>query len=544
MTLGQSSISTTFKHAMIYSLATILGKVIGFIMLPVYAHYLHGEGYGIIGMIDVVISVVSILIGYGIQGAMARLYYDLKTEKERNRLISTAIILMLFAVFLTGVPMMLFDRQIAWLAFGQEGLSFYIFLAILTFMLDMTAKNAETFIFIQQKSIFYVFLSLCRLILAFSLNIYFIAYLKLGVLGYLYSGLIVAMVFAVVMHFYSLGLVGVHYDSGHASEILRYCLPLIPGYVAMFIRTNINRILLRVFLNLTHVGAFEMIFKFATLIGLFVVEPFSKIWGVKRFEIADKPEAPETMARIFTMIWGMMLFVGLVLSVEIPVLLKLLTPEEFWLGGEVAALAVLSRIILASYYHLYFGLLYAKKTNKISVIQIATTIVALMLSLILIKPFGIYGAVVASCLTSTFQCIMAFVMARDYYRIPFQWKRIVVLLLCACGFFMIIDQVSPGTAPEWQTWLKQYIAPVIVNCIQIVQLDAIKDGRLVMLAVEHVGLLVDGGVKLILSFIFLFVLIPGNYISRKRFEAVFRNRSIAPLFELEVAVVRADGSTK
>ena len=71
---------TTFKHAFIYSSASILGKAIGFVMLPVYAHYLRGEGYGIIGMIDVTLSVLTLLMGSGLTGALTRFYFDKKTD--------------------------------------------------------------------------------------------------------------------------------------------------------------------------------------------------------------------------------------------------------------------------------------------------------------------------------------------------------------------------------------------------------------------------------------------------------------------------------
>ena len=54
-------IKETFKHAIIYSASGILGKLVGFIMLPIYAFELRGEGYGIIGMIDVILSVIAVL---------------------------------------------------------------------------------------------------------------------------------------------------------------------------------------------------------------------------------------------------------------------------------------------------------------------------------------------------------------------------------------------------------------------------------------------------------------------------------------------------
>ena len=44
--------SNIFKHAAVYSGANALGKLVGFILLPFYAHIFDTEGYGIIGMDD------------------------------------------------------------------------------------------------------------------------------------------------------------------------------------------------------------------------------------------------------------------------------------------------------------------------------------------------------------------------------------------------------------------------------------------------------------------------------------------------------------
>ena len=139
--MADKNITTTFKHALIYSASGILGKAIGFIMLPVYANYLRGEGYGIIGMIDVVISLMTLLIGYGIQGAMTRFYYEKKEESRRKEFISTAVILMFGLVLLVSFPVIIFNETIAFYTFGVDGLGHYIILAAITTEVLITAAH-------------------------------------------------------------------------------------------------------------------------------------------------------------------------------------------------------------------------------------------------------------------------------------------------------------------------------------------------------------------------------------------------------------------
>ena len=63
-----STTSATMKHAAVYSGAAFAGRMIGFIMVPFYAHVLRGQGYAVIGMLDVGLGFLLSLLVYGLQG--------------------------------------------------------------------------------------------------------------------------------------------------------------------------------------------------------------------------------------------------------------------------------------------------------------------------------------------------------------------------------------------------------------------------------------------------------------------------------------------
>lgn len=495
-------IRSTLKHASIYGASSILGKFLGFLMLPIYAHYLRGEGYGMVGMIDVVLSVLAVLIGNGITGAMSRFYFERTGERERRVLISTAILLLFGIVVVVCAPALFFAGPIARLAFGEAGSSLYIVLAVLAFIAEMTSKNAHSYILIKQRSVLFSILSLLRLFFGFALNIYFIVHLELGVLGYLYASLAIAVLFTVVMHIYALADTGLHYNRQDARQILQFSLPLIPGYIAFFVRSNACRIMLRIFHGLTLVGAYEMMFKFATLIGILIVEPFTRIWAVKQLEICETGEGAATMARFFTLQLAIMLFAGLVLSLEIPILLRLLTPEEFWLGGTVAFLAVTSRILIAVYNHMSFGLFYAKLTARISMVQMVTAAVNVIANLALIPSYGIAGAVAASCLTAFVHCVLAYRMSSRHYYIPFEWGKVARMCALYFGLFLAISFLSMQDGDLVER-IARDLQPYAQAVVQTFHLDRLRDGRWARQILERLPLIVDGVGRLLMSLFFL-----------------------------------------
>ena len=499
---GNRHIADALKHALIYGGAIIISKIVSFFMLPIYAHCLQAEGYGIVGMIDVMISVTTMLIVYGITGAMWRFYYERTTDGEQKALISTTLILMFLLVTAASIPLLLFHNQLAYLAFGRQELGNYVIIAAISFVFEMTSRTAEAYILIRQRSIIYSLLALLRLVLSLSLNIYFIVYCELGVLGFLYSSLICSFTMSVITHAYTFSFVGIHFDKSVVRETIGYSLPLLPGYVAMFARNNADRVLMRAFIGLAQVGAYEMLNNFVSLIGTFIVEPFSKSWDAKRFEICDKPEGPETLARMFTYQLALMLFVGLVLSLEIPLLLRLLTPKEFWQGGEVAFLMVIARILSACYYQMYFGLLHAKRTHRISQIQIICSLLDVILNIMLVPRFGIRGAAITSCITYSTQCTVAFLWGRIYYSIPFQWDKIVRILLITIVLFAAISQLSFERLGISNS-LRQELASVVGLGMKSLHLDAIRNGMLVHYATNNISLCLEAVAKVILCFLFV-----------------------------------------
>lgn len=509
-------IKDTFKHALIFGSAGLIGKVVGFVMLPLYAHHLGDEGYGVIGMIDVVLSGLTLLIGYGFAGAMSRFYYETADVDQRKMVVSTSIILMFLMVIVVTLPVLILHDPIAYLAFGRDGWGHYIVLAVIAFMAEMTAQTAENYIVIRQESLYLSILSLGKLAISLPLNVYLIAIQGMGVEGYLYASVITGVIYTLVMHVDALRRVGLVFDREIARRALAFSLPLLPGYVAMFIRGSANSVILRVMGGLALVGVFEMLFKFVTLIGFFAVEPFSKIWQVKRFEVCDLEGGPAIMARVFTYHTAVLLFLALLFSLEIPLVLRLLTPPEFWLSGFIVFLAVMGRVALAAYYHMFFGLLYAKKTFKISIIQMITAVVNLGMSAVLISLYDIMGAVVATFLFTLFQCVIAYLMARPYFRVPFEWNRINQMLILTVGLYWVAKDFSIRNT-GLDAWVVQHLVPSVKQIGIFLHFDRVWNGKIMLYLVDGAPLVTDGFLLFLYSGFFIIGLlvlriIPGQVI--------------------------------
>jgi O-antigen/teichoic acid export membrane protein len=274
-----------------------------------------------------------------------------------------------------------------------------------------------------------------------------------------------------------------------------------------------------------------MLFKFATLLGFLIVEPFSRIWNVKRFEIANEDNGPTIIAKVFTIFLSVLLFFGLVLSLQIPLLLKVLTPSEFWICGGVAGLAVLSRILIASYYHFFFGLIYAKKTYKISIIQWVSATVSLCLGLIFIRRFGILGAVSVSCITNLVQCAIAYSMAISYYRIPFEWRKLIKIFFGCIVFFIVINWLRVDESIQIIVWIKGQFLFMLEALLKLSNISSTHTLHLINFFSEKFFLFVESIIKFLLSFLFLYALIFYKVLPENILTLLLKTKSFVRVFE-------------
>ena len=516
---SKSVVTGTLKNASIFAAASMLEKAVGFIMLPLYAHLLGSEGYGIIGMIEVVNSVLGIFVSYGIASAVNRFYFEKKSETERNVLMSTAMFTMLLICAGVCFPAIAFNKPIAFMAFGEDGLGLYIVLSVSSFMIETTTRPAMEYLLIRQKSVLVSILSFFRFLLAVTLNICLIVILRLGVLGVLYSSLVTALTFFLIYNGYTLSKTGLHFNKKDAREILQYSLPLIPGYIAMFVRTNADRIILRTFLGLAEIGVYSMVMKFSMLLGLFIHDPFMKTWGPKRMEICEDPDGPNTIADVVTTHLTLMLFAALILSLEIPLIIKIMTPPEFWITAVVGFYAVFGRFCFNTYYHLMFGLLYGKKTLKISAIQTITALISLPLYILFIKYQGIKGAFLAALLTYLFMCIISHYYANKYYKIPYEWRKIVISTISAVILFMLINPINFDHFYIGEA-IKSNVLPSLNRILIFLNLDGFKDGKLILIVNDSFQILLEAFFKIILGLSYPVVLILFKVIPKETLNSV------------------------
>ncbi|MBM4043627.1 MAG: hypothetical protein FJ279_00785, partial [Planctomycetes bacterium] len=215
-----------FSHSIVYGLGVIMSQAVGFLMIPVYTRYLTTQDYGVLELLMRTGSVVSMLLVMGLGTAVMRLYADCKSDEEKAKVVATAMFLVLGLGTVSIAVLLTCADLLSSLVFSAGDYSFLFSLLLICNFFEMSLVVPFTLLRAQDKSRFYVAISLGRLVLALSLNICFVVFMHKTVDGILYSSLITGALCSLLLVTRTLRQTGLVFSVTAAKDLLAYGLPL------------------------------------------------------------------------------------------------------------------------------------------------------------------------------------------------------------------------------------------------------------------------------------------------------------------------------
>jgi O-antigen/teichoic acid export membrane protein len=433
------SVRNVIKHTGVFGLGALLGRAVGFIMLPFYAHMLGQTGYAIIGMMDVALGVLVCLLAYGFESVLIRLYHS-QNQSLKHQVISTGMILASAISLCFLFVIVPFAQPLSKFILGNEQYTKIVVIVMFSFSFETIGQCGRAWLLIQKRSVLFTTLSLLRLVVALSLNIWLIVIKNIGVEGYFISALVTNIIFGIVFVGIAVKECGISFNKTIAIEIRDFLLPLIPGSFATYFSLQAERMLTRSILGLNAVGILEMGYKIPMLIPTLITMPFINSWNTRRFEIANDIGAPRAIGRMYTYYLFLATMFGLLLAVTVKPLLELMAPPEFSFSYRIARLEILLYIIQGSVFHVSFGLYYAKHTGIITKIRAVVSVIKITLSWYFISTWGLYGAVYSAVIANAITFILTIIYSQQRYRIAYEWGKILVIIFTAAIFFSVISK--------------------------------------------------------------------------------------------------------
>ena len=431
-----SEIKKFLKHSFIYGTGALLSKIVGFLMIPLYTRYLTTSDYGVLELLDLTSTIVSIFISMRIGSAVIRFYYDSADELEQKKVVSTAYM----ATFASALLVVLFSQicsiRLSCLIFDTDVYDKYFKLVFMATALSLISSVPEAYLMARKQSIFYTIISLMTLSSYLILNIYFIVFLKMGILGILYSSVITKIFNSSVLSFYCITKNSLFFSFTKFKSMLKFSLPLIPANVGTFILNYADRFILQKVATTAEVGIYALGYKFGYMLPVLVMGPINMIWVPQMFELASKSDK-KTIEKMFTYIMLILIFCGLGLILLTKDAIRIMATPPFYPAYKVVSFVVLGYIFRGMASFFWDGIMIAKKTIYIGISVFVSALSNILLNIFLIPQFRAMGAAYSTAISFFIMFVLIFYFCQRVYSIKCEWGRISKIAVVSLFIFFL-----------------------------------------------------------------------------------------------------------
>lgn len=430
------------KHTTIYGMGSVLGKMVGFIMIPFYTHYLTTADYGTLELLDLSLSLTSLVLTMWMNASIIRHYYDSEDEENRSQVIGTIGITAALIGVVVATLGIWFARPLSNLILKTPVFYTYVRLIALSFAVSCITAVNWSYLRAKQQSIFVVSMDLLKLVLSLGLNIYYIAYLKVGLIGVLYSSLIAGVVVALMLSIYTLRQIRLRFSFEKLKAISAFGAPLVITSIAAFAVNFSDRFFLQHFSTISDVGIYALGYKFGFMLSFLVVQPFDSIWAARMYEVAKQDDAGDVMSRIFSYYSLVLIGTALAMSLVIKEVIAVISPESFHAAYKVVPVVALAYVFQGMNRYLMSGMYIAKRTLYLGIISAATAVANLALNYFLIGRFGMMGAAAATAASFLFMAVLAYLASQKVHPVPYRFFRMVAPLALAAVLYLASTLVN------------------------------------------------------------------------------------------------------
>lgn len=420
------------KHSIIYGIGNFMGRIVSFLLIPVYTRFLSPHDYGIKELVALSTDVIGILLATSISSAIYRFYFEYEDTKERNEVISTAIIA-IGIIGLAALSGLYFCTDfMATYILDNSNLNYFFMISFTSMWFQSLNNIGYNYLRANQQSLKFVGLSFAKMIVTISLNIYTVCILKIGVLGILISTLTTSILVNFLFMIPLVIRIKLRFSLTKFKEMIKFGLPVVPSQLGAFVVHLSDRYFLKAYSSISDAGLYSLGYRFGVLPANFISEPFNQTWQPRRFELYKQDESEKIFGRIFTYFLCLIVFAGLGVSVLTKDLLMIVADPKFWPAYRVVPIIVLASTVFSLHYHLNMGILIAKKTKYLAYINFSNAFLITGLNFWLIPRYGVFGAAYATLFAFLYKIVLTYYFSSRYYKIFFEVNRILKISLAAC----------------------------------------------------------------------------------------------------------------
>jgi O-antigen/teichoic acid export membrane protein len=444
-----------FRTAGLLSLAAMVARLRGLIVLPILARYLDTTDLGIWAQVTVIVSTILPLIVLGTDNGITRLLPGLESDLQLRRFAGWLIFLLAGTV-IAGSLMAAGRYWVARGFFGSgDGFIHYIPLAVAGIFSSLLVASVRKWFQLRNDGRLMASLLIAQAGLGVAAVVIAVA-LDGGVFNVIFAGILADMVVGAAF----LAIIAARDRPGHPDfsvilPALKFGLPMVPAAYAVWGLNWLDRIFLVHYRSFAEIGIYTVAYS----LGYAAVEVFANpVWAMypslaTELHNRDNREHADRLLHATS---------GAILIVMVPAIaglwvlgtpiITLIAGPQYEGGAAIMAIVALGYLFLtlSGFTDLALGLVYRQYLGTISIVLAAG--LNLLLNFLLIPSLGIMGAALATLAAFLLHFLLSWYLAARHLPLWRDFRSPIKIVIAAAVMAVVIYLLGKtiDVSPLWQ----------------------------------------------------------------------------------------------
>jgi O-antigen/teichoic acid export membrane protein len=420
------------KSSFIYSVVGALPLASGMILLLFYANLLSKDLIGLFALYVAFTFLVQTFVSFALEAHIGFFYAENKNNTSYlKEYIGTMTGLLLLSGLLYLLIFFIFGNLI-FKTFFQDSFYPYGFMSVLTAICNCTFKTYTNLLIYQQRPVRFFWYNIINFVLTIVISVIVLYMYPNTLMGPMWGRLLSgAGIFIISIYGFSTEF-GIRLKTKYLKPIFYFCLPVFIYYILTWVLSNIDRFIINGFLTKSDIAIYDIALKSTLVIEYFQMGLVSSFYP-KVFKIWNEQKltylTPE-VNRYFNGFTAITMLVLPIIIIIIPIIVPyIITKNDYSPMFPFLALLSVGYVTRGLFGLFSAPIYYLKKTKLLPRVFLYSAICQIILSVILIKYFGLWGAVWAGFIVKILQVLFLYTETRNIFTYTFNKVKLIYLPL-------------------------------------------------------------------------------------------------------------------
>ena len=424
------------KATVLYAVGNICLRAASFLLIPIYAHYLAIEDYGLLMILLLTIQFMLVAMNCGAEHAVVRFAKHYDKNGQLSSLMGTSFVISFISSVIVACVTLTLLIPFFQSILHRQGVYLLVAFTLSSAFFQSMCDLLTSYYRSQGQPVKYMIVGVATALMLTAVSFIFLCVLKMGIQGALLAKIITyAWVFSIVAwQVYS--KTGFKISLKLVPKLFHFGMPLAMSSFGQFAITGASIYFLSFLSGFESVAVFSLGHKLASVLLMALVLPFQLSFQPYVFSQLDLPDIKKQMGRLLTYLMWSVAAGSFCVLFAARLLLPLIAPPEYAEAFTVTLLIMPAMALSGIFYYGETLLKAAQKSYIIGLVVIVCAVFSMLANFILINYISWYGALLASNCTFLVLGSSIFFIGLKEYSVPIEWRRLRIAAVLFIGVLL------------------------------------------------------------------------------------------------------------